>query len=35
MSEPSQKCENIAIFKQIYTPKPFIAFKIGNYCCFS
>ena len=27
MSEPVQKCENIAIFKQNYAQKLFIAFK--------
>ena len=35
MSEPALKCENnCAIFKQNYTPKPFIAFKMAYYCCF-
>ena len=35
MSETAEKCENIAIFKQIYTLKLFIAFKMTYYCCFS
>ena len=34
MSEPSQKCENNAIFKQNYTQKLFISFKISYSCCF-
>ena len=34
MSEPAQKCENYAIFKQNYTQKLFISFKISYYCCF-
>ena len=35
MSEPEQKCENNASFKQNYTPKLFIAFKLAYYCSFS
>ena len=35
MSEPTQKCENNASFKQIYPLKLFIAFKMAFYCCFS
>ena len=35
MSEPALKCENNAIFKQIYTLKLFIAFKMAYSCCFS
>ena len=35
MSEPAQKCENQAIFKQKYTQKLLIAFKMVFYCCFS
>ena len=34
MSEPVLKCENNAIFKQNYTQKLFISFKISYYCCF-
>ena len=34
MSEPALKCENNASFKQIYTLKLFIAFKMGYSCCF-
>ena len=34
MSEPALKCENNAIFKQNYTQKLFISFKISYYCCF-
>ena len=34
MSEPSQKCDNNAIFKQNYTQKLFISFKISYSCCF-
>ena len=33
MSEPALKCEKNAIFKQIYTLKQLIAFKMA-YCCF-
>ena len=32
MSEPAQKCENYAIFKQNYTLQLFIALKMV-YCC--
>ena len=35
MSEPAQKCENFAIFKQNYTLELFIAFKMAYSCCFS
>ena len=36
MSEPALKYENnCAIFKQIYTQKLLIAFKMACYCCFS
>ena len=35
MSEPAQKCENIASFKQINTLNLFIAFKMAYSCCFS
>ena len=35
MSETAEKCENNAIFKQTYTLKLFIAFKMTYYCCFS
>ena len=35
MSEPALKFENNASFKQIYTIKLFIAFKIAYSCCFS
>ena len=31
MSEPEQKCENNAIFKQNYTLKLFIACKMAYY----
>ena len=34
MSEPAQKCENNAIFNQIYTVKLLIAFKIAYYFYF-
>ena len=34
MTEPAQKCENYAIFKQNYTQKLLISFKISYYCCF-
>ena len=34
MSETSQKCENNAIFKQNYSQKLFISFKISYSCCF-
>ena len=35
MFEPAQKFENNASFKQIYTLKLFIAFKMAYSCCFS
>ena len=36
MSETALKCEsNVAIFKQSYNLKPFIAFKIVYSSCFS
>ena len=35
MSEPALKCENNAIFKQIYPLKLFIAFKMAYSGCFS
>ena len=35
MSEPEQKWENNASFKQINTLKMFIAFKMAYSCCFS
>ena len=36
MYEPVQKCENNeASFKQSYTLKLFIAFKMAYFCCFS
>ena len=35
MYEPALKCENNFSFKQIYTLKLFIAFKMAYYCCFS
>ena len=35
MSEPALKCEHNASFKQIYTLKLFIAFKMSYSCCFS
>ena len=34
MSEPAQKCENYAIFKQNYTPELLIALKIVYSFCF-
>ena len=34
MSEPALKCENNAIFKQNYSQKLFISFKISYSCCF-
>ena len=33
MSEPAQKCENYAIFKQNYTPELLIALKMAYCCC--
>ena len=35
MSDPGQKCENNAIFKQNYALKLFIAYKIAHSCYFS
>ena len=35
MSEPALKCENNASFKQIYTVKLLITFKMAYSCCFS
>ena len=35
MSEPTQKCENLANFKQKYTLELFIALEMVYYCCFS
>ena len=35
MSEPALKYENNASFKQIYTLKLLIAFKMAYSCCFS
>ena len=35
MSEPAQKCENQAIFKQNYTLEHFIALEMVYYCSFS
>ena len=35
MSEPAQKCENYAIFKEKYTLEMFIAFQMAYFCCFS
>ena len=35
MSKPALKCENNACFKQIYTLKLFIAYKMAYTCCFS
>ena len=35
MSKLALKCVNKAIFKQIYTPKLLIAFKMAYSCCFS
>ena len=34
MSEPAQKCENYAIFKQNYTPELLIALKMVYSCFF-
>ena len=34
MSEPSQKCDNNAIFKQKYTQKLLISFQISYSCSF-
>ena len=35
MSEPVQKCENYAIFRQNYTLELFVAYKMSYSCCFS
>ena len=35
MSEPGQKCDNYAIFKQNYMLELFIALEMVYYCCFS
>ena len=35
MFEPEQKCENNAVFKQNYTAKLLITFKMAYSCCFS
>ena len=35
MSDTALKCENNPSFKQIYTLKLFIAFKMAYSCCFS
>ena len=35
MSEPAQKCENYAIFKQNYTLELLNALEMVYYCCFS
>ena len=35
MSEPAQKWENYAIFKQKYTTALLTAFKMAYSCCFS
>ena len=35
MSEPEQKCVYNAIFKQIYSLKLLITFKMAYSCCFS
>ena len=35
MSELALKCDKNAGFKQIYTLKMFIAFKMAYSCCFS
>ena len=35
MSEPAQKCENQAIFKQNYTVELFISLEMVYNCCFS
>ena len=34
MSEPAEKCENYAIFKQNYTPELLIALKMVYSCFF-
>ena len=35
MLEPALKCENNAIFKQIYNIEQLIAFDMAYSCCFS
>ena len=35
MSEPQQNCENNTVFKQNYTAKLLITFKMAYSCCFS
>ena len=35
MFEPALKCQHYAIFKQNYSLKLFITFKIAYSCCFS
>ena len=35
MSEPALKCQDKASFKQIYTQKLLIAYKMPCSCCFS
>ena len=35
MPEHALKCENNSSFKQIYTLKLYIAFKMAHSCCFS
>ena len=35
MSEPAEKCENNAIFKQIYTIKLFFVFEMAYSGCFT
>ena len=35
MSEPAQKCKNLANFKQKYTLELFIALEMVYYCCLS
>ena len=35
MSEPALKCVTNPSFRQIYTLKLFIAFKMAYSCCFS
>ena len=35
MSEPEQKCEKNPVFKQNYTAKLLITFKMAHSCCFS
>ena len=35
MFEPALNCQDNAIFKQNYSLKLFVAFKMAYYCCFS